>query len=86
MVPRGAFGHVYPLRTVFLSRYGRMGAGMGEHRDFSDYEKLASAFCPKEGCAEEWCRLAKEAGARYAVLTTRHHEGFSLWDSKVQIP
>ncbi len=58
-------------------------AQVWENIKISDYEKLAAAFCPKEDCADEWCRLAKEAGAKYAVLTTRHHEGFSLWDSKV---
>ncbi len=31
----------------------------------------------------EWARLAKEAGMGYVVLTTRHHDGFSLWDSKL---
>ena len=36
-------------------------------------------FQPKEGCAEEWIQLAKEAGCRYAVLTTKHHEGFALF-------
>jgi alpha-L-fucosidase len=67
-----------------FSSYG-MGewAQVWEDIKISDYEKLASAFCPSEGCADEWCRLAKEAGCKYAVLTTRHHEGFSLWDSKV---
>lgn len=29
-----------------------------------------------------WCQLAKEAGMGYIVLTTRHHDGFALWDSK----
>ncbi len=58
-------------------------AQVWENIKISDYEKFAKDFCPKEGCADEWCRLAKEAGAKYAVLTTRHHEGFSLWDSKV---
>lgn len=48
-----------------------------------EYEKLAETFAPKEGCADEWCAQAKRMGAKYAVLTTRHHEGFSLWDSKV---
>ncbi|MDY5935382.1 MAG: alpha-L-fucosidase, partial [Oscillospiraceae bacterium] len=48
-----------------------------------EYEKLADTFCPKEGCCREWAKLAKEAGCKYMVLTTRHHEGFSLWDSKV---
>lgn len=30
-----------------------------------------------------WCRLARETGMRYAVLTTKHHDGFCLWDSQV---
>ena len=50
--------------------------------DLPDYEKAAENFRPKEGCCREWARLAKEAGMKYMVLTTRHHEGFSLWDSK----
>lgn len=48
-----------------------------------EYEPLADTFCPKEGCCREWAKLAKEAGCKYMVLTTRHHEGFSLWNSKV---
>lgn len=51
--------------------------------DREDYEKYANQFQPKEGCCKEWARLAKAAGMKYMVLTTRHHEGFSLWDSKV---
>ena len=49
----------------------------------AEYEKLAETFSPKEGCCREWAKLAKAAGMKYMVLTTRHHEGFSLWDSKV---
>jgi alpha-L-fucosidase len=48
-----------------------------------DYEKLADKFQPKVGAPREWAKLAKAAGMKYLVLTTRHHEGFSLWDSKV---
>ena len=47
-----------------------------------DYDYLADMFNPLPGAAREWCRLAKRAGAKYIVLTTRHHEGFSLFDSK----
>lgn len=47
-----------------------------------EYEKLADTFSPKEGCCREWAKLAKEAGCKYMVMTTRHHEGFSLWNSK----
>ena len=48
-----------------------------------EYAKFADGFLPKEGCCREWARLAKSAGMKYMVLTTRHHEGFSLWDSQV---
>ncbi len=47
-----------------------------------EYEKLADTFSPKEGCCREWAALAKKAGCKYMVMTSRHHEGFSLWDSK----
>lgn len=54
-----------------------------ENIPVEEYENLANTFCPKEGCCREWAALAKKAGMKYMVLTTRHHEGFSLWDSKV---
>jgi alpha-L-fucosidase len=40
-------------------------------------------FKPKPGFAAEWARLAKEAGCRYLVFTTKHHDGFALHDSQV---
>jgi len=36
--------------------------------------------------AEEWAALIKEAGARYVVLTTKHHDGFTLWPSRIVNP
>lgn len=54
-----------------------------ENIPVEEYEKLAAEFAPKPGCCREWAKLAKEAGMKYMVLTTRHHEGFSLWNSKV---
>ena len=38
-------------------------------------------FCPAPGCTEAWAALAKEAGCRYMVLTSKHHEGFALFDA-----
>lgn len=58
-------------------------AQLSENRTIKEYEALTAGFCPKPGCTDEWCRMAVEAGAKYAVLTTRHHEGFSLWNSRV---
>jgi alpha-L-fucosidase len=48
-----------------------------------EYARLAQKFNPKRFNADKWVALAKQAGARYMVLTTRHHDGFCLWDSDV---
>ncbi len=53
-----------------------------ENIPINEYEKLAQTFAPKVGAPREWAALAKKAGMKYMVMTTRHHEGFSLWDSK----
>ena len=49
----------------------------------AEYEPLAAQFNPTAYDPDAWVSLAKEAGMRYAVLTTRHHDGFCLYDSKV---
>ena len=52
--------------------------------DTDTYAKAAiPLFQPKPGFAREWARLAKDAGCRYLVFTTKHHDGFALHDSKV---
>lgn len=53
-----------------------------ENYPIEEYEKLAGQFNPRPGAPREWAALAKKAGMKYMVLTTRHHEGFSLWESK----
>ena len=52
--------------------------------DTDTYAKAAiPKFKPTSGFAREWAKLAKEAGCKYLVFTSKHHEGFSLHDSKV---
>jgi alpha-L-fucosidase len=46
------------------------------------YEKYFNEFNPDLFNPKDWAKQAKEAGMRYAVLTTKHHEGFCLFDSK----
>src|ERR1051326_5839582 len=48
-----------------------------------EYEKLAKQFNPKPNAARDWARLAKQAGQKYMVMTTKHHEGFCHFNSKL---
>ncbi len=52
-----------------------------ERIPIEEYERLADTWRPKPDAAREWARLARQAGMRYIVLTTRHHDGFCLFDS-----
>jgi len=47
-----------------------------------EYEQLAKKFNPKPNAARDWAKLAKRAGMKYMVMTTKHHEGFCLFDTK----
>ncbi|MDE3742136.1 alpha-L-fucosidase [Maribacter polysaccharolyticus] len=47
------------------------------------YEKSVRDFNPVDLDAKEWVRIAKDAGMKYIVFTTKHHDGFCKWDSKL---
>ena len=71
---------------VHYGLYSLLGRGewtmYSERIPAAEYAKLADQFNPAPGCVKEWVETAKAAGAKYMVLTTRHHEGFCLFDSK----
>ncbi len=50
--------------------------------DCNEYAKAASGFYPIRFDAKEWVSAIKEAGAKYICFTTRHHDGFSMFDTK----
>src|SRR5262249_23645521 len=47
------------------------------------YEKFATKFNPVKFDAREWVSIAKDAGMKYIVITSKHHDGFSMFDSRV---
>ncbi len=72
---------------VHWGLYSQAGQGEwffwhGQGRDMKSYEKLMDTFTAKDFDARELVNLAKAAGCKYITLTTRHHEGFSLYDTK----
>lgn len=48
----------------------------------ADYRSFASGFTAAKYDPESWVRLAKEAGMKYIIITSKHHDGFALFDSK----
>jgi len=49
----------------------------------AEYEKLAPKFKPVPNAARAWAQLARRAGMKYMVMTTKHHEGFCNFDTKL---
>jgi alpha-L-fucosidase len=48
----------------------------------AEYQKFAGQFNPTQFNADEWASLAQDAGMKYMVLTTKHHDGFAMFQSK----
>ena len=51
--------------------------------EVNEYKKLAGQFNPENFNAKEIVQLAKDAGMKYIVITSKHHDGFAMYDSKV---
>lgn len=55
---------------------------LSKNIDSKEYAKVAQAFYPHRFDAAEWVSAIKASGAKYICFTTRHHDGFSMWDTK----
>lgn len=66
-------------------KYGmfiHFGINTFHDEEWTDGSKPASSYRPTRIDAEQWVRTAKDAGMKYIILITKHHDGFCLWDSK----
>lgn len=70
---------------VHWGLYSQLGEGEWTYflnkKDLNEYIKLKDTFTAEDFDAEKMVLMAKNAGCRYVTLTTRHHEGFSLYDT-----
>ena len=74
----GMFVHWGPVAL----RGTEIGWSRGLQIPNEEYDQLYKEFYPSKFNAEEWIKTLKDAGMKYFVITTRHHDGFSLWPSE----
>ncbi len=75
----GLFVHWGPVSL----RGTEIGWSRGAQVPVEEYDGLWRQFAAKEFDPRAWARLARDAGMRYLVLTTKHHDGFCLWPSRL---
>ena len=74
----GMFIHWGPVRLKGTEISWSRGAEV----PIEEYDNLYKRFNPTKFDADRWVKVAKDAGVKYIVLTTKHHDGFCLWDTK----
>ncbi|MEO8659562.1 MAG: alpha-L-fucosidase [Bryobacteraceae bacterium] len=74
-LPAGEWkGHAYPGIGEWIMYKARI--------PLADYEQLARKFNPVKFDAEAWAQLAQDAGMKYLVITSKHHDGFAMFGSE----
>ena len=66
-------------------KYGmfiHFGVNTFHDEEWTDGSKPVESYCPTTIDARQWVKTAKDAGMKYIILVTKHHDGFCLWDSK----
>ena len=62
--------------------WSRMSETNKEGTRWQDYDQLYKKFNPEKFDAAQWVSLAKKAGMKYIVFTSKHHDGFCMWDTQ----
>jgi len=75
----GMFIHWGPVAL----RGTEIGWSRGDGVKVDEYDNLYKEFNPVLFNAADWVKAAKEAGMKYIVIVSKHHDGFTMWDSKV---
>jgi len=59
-----------------------IGWSRGDEIPIQEYDSLYTKFNPVLFNADEWVKLAKDAGMKYIIFTSKHHDGFCMWDTE----
>jgi alpha-L-fucosidase len=88
-VDADALRHWQDLRFGMFIHWGpvsltghEIGWSRGKETPVEEYDQLYKRFNPEKFDADQWVQVAKAAGMKYIVLTTKHHDGFCLWDTR----
>ena len=76
------FGMFIHWGPVSLTAH-EIGWSRGAQTPIEEYDNLYKKFNPTLFDADAWVKVAKDAGMKYIVLTTKHHDGFCLWDTQL---
>lgn len=85
----GLFIHWGPVSQIGTElSWSRIGAGIEPPRKkrvipWQEYDTLYKTFNPTHFDAKKWVKIAKSAGMKYLVFTTKHHDGFCMFDTKM---
>ena len=85
----GMFIHWGAYAVPAGTHQGERVAGIGEwimsraHIPIPEYEEYVHRFNPVRFDPDEWVRVARDAGMKYIIITSKHHDGFAIFDSKV---
>ncbi|MBB6430773.1 alpha-L-fucosidase [Algisphaera agarilytica] len=77
----GIVSEFEPTGEAWAGRWSQAKVDSGRFHPQSDIWAAAETFNPTKYDADKWMAAAEEAGFTYAVLTTKHHDGYALWDS-----
>ena len=79
----GMFVHFGPFSQLYKHENWTEFSRKPDTMSQADFDhQFVKGLTPRKGCSREWAELAKQAGMKYMVFTTKHHEGFCLWDTK----
>lgn len=93
--PGAASPHAARLRWWQEARFGmfvhwgpvslkgtEIGWSRGAQVPLEEYDRLYQQFNPVQFNADQWVQVARDAGMKYLIFTTKHHDGFCMWDTK----